>query len=120
MKSLKLILITGGLLVGQLSFAGIKEGGGDENISFICHSPENVDSSLTVIGLGNPFSQDIELKIKVAQTELDTDAGVLGSGINKYFGEKYEIEFFNDNTAMLIPLSDDQALTHSEVLNCEL
>ena len=71
MKSLKIILITGGLLVSQLSSA-------------------------------------------------DTDVGVLGSGINKYFGEKYEIEFFDNNTAMLTPLSDDQALTNSEVLNCEL
>ena len=119
MKLLKLILVLGGFLACQLSFAGIKESGGDENVTFISQSPENVDSALTVIGFGDPYSQMIGLKINVAETEIDSDSGILGSGINKYFGEKYEIEFFNDNTAMLIPLSDDQTLTHSEVLNCE-
>ena len=90
MKLLKLILVLGGFLACQLSFAGIKESGGDENVTFISQSPENVDSALTVIGFGDPYSQMIGLKINVAETEIDSDSGILGSGESRDVAHRSE------------------------------
>ncbi|WP_374077471.1 hypothetical protein [Bdellovibrio bacteriovorus] len=69
---------------------GVKEGGGDESIIFICKSPANTDSNLQIIGFGSDFN-DIQLHVFTQGHLIALDLGTLDLRSHRYVGQTYDI-----------------------------
>lgn len=71
---------------------GVKEGGGDESIIFVCKSAPNADSNIEVIGLASKLSDDTEVRIFSHGRLLAIDLGTLDVDTAMYVGNIFDID----------------------------
>lgn len=72
------------------AFAGVKEGGGDESISFVCQSSSNENLDLQIIGSGSDASE-IQLQVFIYGILIASDSGILDISSQKYVGQIFDL-----------------------------
>lgn len=86
--------------LNSMALAGHSSSGGDSSTAFICYSLPNADVSFKIIGLDQTGNNQIDLFVWIDKHLIITDRGFLGSGVDKFIGETFEIEL---NTGNLMP-----------------
>lgn len=86
---------------------GVKEGGGDESIIFVCKSPANADSSLQVIGFGSDIN-GIQLHVFTQGRLIALDLGTLDLRSHRYVGQTFDISL--QRTASITAKEPNHAL----------
>ncbi|MEK2644146.1 hypothetical protein [Bdellovibrio sp. BCCA] len=92
---------------------GVKEGGGDDSIIFVCKSSTHTDSDLQILGLGSS-SNDIQLHIFTQGQLVALDAGVIDTHTDRYIGQSFDIHIATSgsitakapNNAFVVGVSD--------------
>ncbi|UXR64805.1 hypothetical protein EZJ49_00865 [Bdellovibrio bacteriovorus] len=68
-------------------------GNGDGAVVFHCESLPTVDSALSVMGIADELTGDIDLVVLVAGQVKAQDKGLLVEGAARYEGQIFEMEF---------------------------
>ncbi len=81
------------IIVALATLISFSQALASDDMVFVCKSLPNVDSELTVVGVADELTSDINLVFMVAGQVIAQDQGVMIEGTTRYEGIAYDMQF---------------------------
>lgn len=93
---------------------------GDGELLFHCQSLPNVDSALTVLGIGDELTSEVEVVVMIAGQVQANDKGILVKNTSKYEGQLFDLEFGDITRITAKAANSVLSVGQSDSLDCEV